>query len=95
VEIENVLRSHPKICDVGIIGVPDEKLGEIAFAVIGPKPGEILIEEEVARFCEQNLPRYKRPRCIIFDKAPRNPTGKTEKPELRQKYAGFRESFRV
>jgi acyl-CoA synthetase (AMP-forming)/AMP-acid ligase II len=78
VEIENVLRSHPKIYDVGIIGVPDERLDEIAFAVIDPKPGEMLIEEEVARFCGQNLPRCKRPRRIIFDKVPRNPAGKTK-----------------
>jgi acyl-CoA synthetase (AMP-forming)/AMP-acid ligase II len=70
VEIENVLRSHPEIYDVGIIGIPDERLGETAVAVIDPKPGEMLIEEEVARFCEQNLPRYKRPRRIIFDKVP-------------------------
>jgi long-chain acyl-CoA synthetase len=70
VEIENVLRSHPEIYDVGIIGIPDERLGETAVAVIDPEPGEMLIEEEVARFCEQNLPRYKRPRRIIFNKVP-------------------------
>ncbi|NWF78307.1 MAG: AMP-binding protein, partial [Chloroflexi bacterium] len=95
VEIENVLQSHPKIYDVAVIGIPDKRLGEIAAAVIDPKPGETLSEEEVVRFCEQNLPRYKRPRRIIFDKVPRNPTGKIEKPRLRQKYAGFTESFKV
>ena len=61
-----------------------------AEAVIAPKPGETLTEEEVNRFCEQNLPRYKRPRRIVFDKVPRNPTGKIEKPKLRQKYTGWR-----
>ncbi len=86
VELEEILQSHPKIYDVGVIGIPDERLGEIATAVIDPKPGETLTEEEVNIFCEQNLPRYKRPRRIIFDKVPRNPTGKIEKPELRQKY---------
>jgi acyl-CoA synthetase (AMP-forming)/AMP-acid ligase II len=89
------LRSHPKIYDVGIIGVPDERLGEIAVAVIDPKPGEMLIEEEVDRCCEQNLPKYNRPRRIIFGRVPRNPAGKTEKPKLRQKHAGFREGFGV
>lgn len=87
VEIESVLQSHPKIYDVGVIGIPDERLGEIALAVIDPTPGETLTEEEVNQFCEQNLPRYKRPRRIIFDQVPRNPTGKIEKPKLRQKYA--------
>jgi acyl-CoA synthetase (AMP-forming)/AMP-acid ligase II len=44
---------------------------------------EMLAEEEANQFCEQNLPRYKRPRCIIFDKVPRNPIGKIEKPKMR------------
>ncbi len=87
VELEDVLQSHPKIYDVAVIGVPDERLGEMAAAVIDPKPGETLTEEETNLFCEQNLPRYKQPRRIIFDKIPRNPTGKVEKPKLRQKYA--------
>ena len=87
VEIEDVLYSHPKIYDAAVIGLPDERLGEIAAAVIDPKPGEVLTEEEVNSFCEQNFPRYKRPRRIIFDKVPRNPTGKIEKPKLREKYS--------
>jgi acyl-CoA synthetase (AMP-forming)/AMP-acid ligase II len=87
VEVEDVIHKHPKIYDVGVIGIPDERLGEIALAVIDPKPGEKLTEEEIKQFCEQNLPRYKRPRRIVFDKVPRNPTGKIEKPRLRQKYA--------
>ena len=87
VEVEEVLRRHSKVYDAGVIGIPDERLGEIALAVINPKPGETLTEEEVNQFCEQNLPRYKRPRRIIFDKVPRNPTGKIEKPKLREKYA--------
>ena len=87
VEIEEVLRRHSKIYDAGVIGIPDERMGEIALAVIDPKPGETLTEEEINQFCEQNLPRYKRPRHIVFDKVPRNPTGKIEKPKLRQKYA--------
>jgi len=88
VEVEEVIQSHPKVKDVAVIGIPDERLGEIAAAIIDSEPGITLTEEEVKDFCEQNLPRYKRPRRIIFDKVPRNPTGKVEKPKLRQKYAG-------
>jgi acyl-CoA synthetase (AMP-forming)/AMP-acid ligase II len=95
VEVEQVLQSHPKIYDVGVIGVPDERLGEIVAAVIDQKPGMTLTEEEVNEFCEKNLPRYKRPRRILFDKVPRNPTGKIEKPKLREKYAGQKESFKI
>jgi acyl-CoA synthetase (AMP-forming)/AMP-acid ligase II len=87
VEVEDVIHKHPKIYDAAVIGIPDERLGEIALAVIDPKPGEKLTEEEINQFCEQHLPRYKRPRHIIFDKVPRNPTGKIEKPKLREKYA--------
>lgn len=85
VEIEALLQSHPKIYDVAVIGIPDERLGEIPLAVIDPKPNHPLTEEEVIQFCEENLPRYKRPRRIIFDEVPRNPTGKIDKPRLREK----------
>jgi len=87
VEIEETLQNHPMIFDVAVIGIPDERLGEIVAAVIEPKADTHLSKEEVHQYCEQHLPRYKRPRRVIFDKVPRNPTGKIEKPKLRQKYA--------
>jgi len=95
VEVENVIRSHPKVYDVGVIGLPDERLGEIACAVIAPNQGVNLTEDEINAFCEQKLPRYKRPRRIIFDQVPRNPTGKIEKPKMRQKHIGIKESFKL
>lgn len=85
VQIEDFLRAHPKIKDVAVIGLPDSRLGEIAAAVISVKEGETLTEEDVNAFC-LDLPRYKRPRKIIFADVPRNPTGKIEKPKLREKY---------
>jgi acyl-CoA synthetase (AMP-forming)/AMP-acid ligase II len=72
---------------VAVIGVPDHRLGEISAAVIELKPGAESSQEEILRF-SADLPRYKRPRAVIFDKVPRNPTGKIEKPALRLKYAG-------
>ena len=85
VQIEDFLRAFDKIKDVAVIGLPDKRLGEIAAAIIEIKPDMECTEEEITNFC-LNLPRYKRPRKIIFDKVPRNPTGKIEKPALREKY---------
>jgi long-chain acyl-CoA synthetase len=88
VELEAAILKHPKVHDVAAIGVPDDRLGEIALAVIQPKKGETVTEQEFILFFEQHLPRYKRPRRVIFDEVPRSPTGKIEKPKLRAKYAG-------
>lgn len=85
VEIENFLRKNDKIKDVAVIGLPHPRLGEIAGAIIEVKEGMTMTEEEVNEFC-LDMPRYKRPKKIIFDKVPRNPTGKIEKPALREKY---------
>ena len=86
VQIEDFLRKHDKIKDVAVIGLPDLRLGEIAGAIISVKDGMTCTEEEIEEFC-QGLPRYKRPRKIIFDDVPRNPTGKIEKPLLRKRYS--------
>ena len=94
VEIEDFFMENSKIQDAAVIGIPDERLGEIVTAIIEPKPGKEMTEEEVFKYCEA-LPRYKRPRRVFFDDIPRNPTGKIEKPKLRKKYAGIMESFKV
>lgn len=85
VQIEDYLMGHHAIKDAAVIGLPDSRLGEIAAAIIQLKPGVECTEQEIREFCKQ-LPRYKRPRRIIFDEVPRNPTGKIEKPKLREKY---------
>ncbi len=85
VQIEDFLRAHDAIKDAAVIGLPDDRLGEIAAAIIELKPGYECTEEAIRAFCAP-MPRYKRPRKIIFDEVPRNPTGKIEKPRLREKY---------
>ena len=85
VQIENFLRMNPKIKDAAVIGLPDERLGEIAGAIIELKEDVTCTEEEINEFC-QALPRYKRPRKVIFAEVPRNATGKIEKPKLRRMY---------
>ena len=89
VQIEDFLRRYGKIKDVAVIGMPDPRLGEIAAAIIEIKEGMTCTQAEIDAFC-QELPRYKRPRKVIFDHVPRNPTGKIEKPKLREKYCGVR-----
>ena len=89
VQIEDFLRGFEKIKDVAVIGLPDARLGEIAVAIIEIKEGMECTEDEINAFC-QAMPRYKRPKKIFFDRVPRNPTGKIEKPALREKYCGGR-----
>lgn len=86
VEVEEVIQKHPKVRDVAVIGAPHERLGEIVTAVIDPVTEGALTQEEMMAYCDENLPRYKRPRKIIFGSVPRSPTGKIEKPKLREKY---------
>lgn len=85
VQIEDHLSAHPGVKDVAVIGLPDERLGEIAAAIVEAKPDVELTEAELEEHC-QALPRYKRPRKYIFAQVPRNATGKIEKPRLRQTY---------
>ena len=89
VQIEDFLHTHQSVKDVAVIGLPNERLGEIAAAIIELKEGAACTESEIQEFCT-DLPRYKRPQKIIFAKVPRNPTGKIEKPRLREIYCGKR-----
>ena len=96
VELEDFLSSNPAIKDVAVIGIPDKRLGEIPLAVVELKPEFSSTSiEDIEQFC-MDLPRYKRPKKIIFADIPRNPTGKIEKPVLRQCYSAenlvYRES---
>ncbi|MGN0639267.1 MAG: class I adenylate-forming enzyme family protein [Huintestinicola sp.] len=87
VEIENFMSKFDKIKDVAVIGLPDKRLGEIAAAIVELKDGAECTEEEINEFC-LGMPRYKRPKKIIFAPVPRNATGKIEKPKLRKMYCG-------
>lgn len=88
VQIEDFIRAYPAVKDVAVIGLPDPRLGEIAAAVIELKPEYAsTTEDDINEFCKE-MPKYKRPRKIIFADVPRNPTGKIEKPKLREIYCG-------
>ena len=70
VQIEDFIRKHDKVKDCAVIGLPDERLGEIAFAIVEPKDGMELTVEEIEKFTF-DLPRYKRPRKIIISTVPK------------------------
>ncbi|MEU5543643.1 AMP-binding protein [Streptomyces sioyaensis] len=88
-EIEEFLYSHPKIADVQVVGVPDEKYGEeIAACVILRDPEDPLTRDELARFCRSRLAHYKVPRHLdIVDAFPMTVSGKVRKVELRERLA--------
>lgn len=85
VQIEDFMRKHNKIKDVAVIGLSDRRLGEKTAAIVEIKEGMTCTKEELDEFCME-LPRYKRPKEIIFAEIPRNATGKIEKPKLRKIY---------
>ena len=87
VQIEDFLRANEAIKDVAVIGLPEQRLGEITCAIIELKDDVVVTEEQINEYCKA-LPRYKRPHKIVFADVPRNPTGKIEKPKLRAIYCG-------
>jgi acyl-CoA synthetase (AMP-forming)/AMP-acid ligase II len=92
-EVEEVLHGHPSIQDVAVIGLPDERLGEIVAAVVelkGDAPESM--DLELSRYCEEMLPKYKRPRRFLFDIVPRNVLGKIDKVKIREAHATTKNS---
>lgn len=86
-EVEDALRKHPSIADVAVLGYPHPRLVEIVMAVIQVRPGKVLADDAVINFLkERGLAKYKWPEKIILADVPRNPSGKIEKPKLREMY---------
>ncbi|MFN6118921.1 MAG: long-chain-fatty-acid--CoA ligase [Actinomycetes bacterium] len=86
-EVENVLMGHPAIADVAVIGVPHEKWGETAKAVVVRKPGVEVTEQEIIDHARERLARFKCPTSVDWaDALPRNPSGKILKKDLRAPY---------
>lgn len=88
-EIENVLFQLPQVADAAIIGVPNERWGEVGMAIVVRKPGQPLEESDVIRHCLGKLAKFKVPLSVIFvEVLPRNATGKVLKRELRSRFVG-------
>lgn len=84
-EVERVLRTHPGIEDIAVVGVPDEFWGEVGYAFVMPKQGVDLTPEDVIGFCEGLLAQYKWPKYVVFKTGfPRTALGKVRKTVLKQ-----------
>jgi acyl-CoA synthetase (AMP-forming)/AMP-acid ligase II len=88
-EVESLVGAHPKVKDVAVVGITDEKWGERVHAVIIARDGETLTAEEIVEWCKDRIAGYKRPRSISFiaeHEMPRTATGKILHRVLRTKY---------
>ncbi len=86
IEVENVLYSHPKVMEVAVFGVPDEKWGEAVKAAVVLRPGETATQEEIIDFCKKHLASYKAPKSVEFlGELPKTGSGKIAKRLLRDR----------
>jgi acyl-CoA synthetase (AMP-forming)/AMP-acid ligase II len=87
-EIEQTIARHQKVSEAYVIGVPDERLGEVGRAFVIPRPGRTVTEAEIIAFCQERLANFKVPRSVrIVGTLPRNASGKVLKFELRREAA--------
>src|SRR5690606_9691528 len=85
-EIENLMSSHPELVSVAVIGVPDERMGEVGMAFVVPRPGSTLDVDTLRAWCREHLANYKVPRYFqLVDSLPMNATGKVTKFVLRER----------
>jgi acyl-CoA synthetase (AMP-forming)/AMP-acid ligase II len=84
-EVEQILSRHPGIAECAVVGVPDDRLGEVGLAFVVPRPGANLDAAEIVSWSRDNMANYKAPRAVhVVDALPRNASGKVLKFELRE-----------
>ncbi len=84
IEVENTLYKHPAVAECAVVGVPDEKWGEVPKAFVTLKPGATATAEELRAFCRERLAHFKCPKHFEFCELPKTSTGKIRKNVLRQ-----------
>jgi acyl-CoA synthetase (AMP-forming)/AMP-acid ligase II len=91
-EIENLIFQHPGVAQVAVIGIPDERMGEVGMAFVVPRPDATLEPDSLITWCRDKMANYKAPRRIeIVESLPTNASGKVLKTELRQRPRGSRD----
>jgi acyl-CoA synthetase (AMP-forming)/AMP-acid ligase II len=84
--VEQVITAHPTVLDCAVIGVPDERLGEVGRAYVCARHDATLDAAEIIAFCRERLANFKVPRTVVIvDALPRNAGGKVVKPQLRHR----------
>ncbi len=92
IEVEGVLEAHPAVAEVAVISEPDRTWGEVGLAVVVVRPGWQPTAEEITRYCDGKLARFKIPRRVVFaSQLPRNAMGKVQKAQLRERYVSSAE----
>lgn len=86
-EVEQAIYTHPGVAEAAVIGVPDERWGEVGRAVVVRRPGSALTESDLLKHLDGRLARYKIPKAVIFvDEIPHNASGKLLKSRVRELY---------
>jgi fatty-acyl-CoA synthase len=85
IEVEHTLVQHPAVLECAVVGMPDEKWGEVPKAFVGLRPGETVTEQEIIDFCRERIAHYKCPKAVEFTELPKTSTGKIQKFQLRER----------
>ena len=85
IEVEQVIIRHPAVLEAAVVGVPDDRWGEVPKAFVTLKHGAAVSAEELIEFCRQNIAHFKAPRAIAFGELPKTSTGKIQKFVLRDR----------
>ncbi|MCP4490570.1 MAG: AMP-binding protein [Gammaproteobacteria bacterium] len=85
VEIEGVLYKHPAVGEAAVVALADEKWGEVPCAFVELKAGQNSSEDELIKFCGDNMAGFKRPKTVVFGELPKTATGKIKKNVLRER----------
>jgi fatty-acyl-CoA synthase len=85
IEVEHTLVQHPAVLECAVVGMPDEKWGEVPKAFVDLRPGETATEQEIIDFCRERIAHYKCPKAVEFTELPKTSTGKIQKFRLRER----------